>query len=72
MLRLHKEHNILINHILLIHKYYLYKSSNSENLNFIVLKNNILKVKTHKEKIAGNDSRKKCYFIKNDRLSTVQ
>ena len=36
---LHDKHNIVINHVLLIYKYDLYKSWNSESLSFIGLKN---------------------------------
>lgn len=60
---LHHEYNILINYIL-IYKYYLYKSRNSESLNFIGLKNIILKTITIEEKIAGNYLTKRSNLIK--------
>ena len=61
---LHDEHSILINHILLIYKYHSYESKNSETLNFIGLKNNILKTKKFEESMAGSDFYKMCNFIK--------
>ena len=45
------QHNIIINHILLIYKHYVYLSRNSESLNFIIgLKNCILETKILEEK----------------------
>ena len=39
------EHKLLINHILLIFKYYLYKARENKDLNFNVLKNYLTKIK---------------------------
>ena len=37
---------LLINHLLLIYKCYLYKARDSQNLSFLAFKNNIIKIKT--------------------------
>ena len=55
--------NIIINHILLIYKHYMYMSRKSESLNFIGLKNYILETKTLEEKIGQNDPNKKRNFF---------
>lgn len=39
------QHNIIINYILLIYKHDVYPARNFENLNFLGLKNRILKTK---------------------------
>ena len=40
------QHNIIIHHILLIFKHYVYLTKNSESLNFIGFNNYILETKT--------------------------
>ena len=45
------QHNMIINHVLLIYKHYVYLSRNSGSLNFVGLKNYILETKISKEKI---------------------
>ena len=44
------EHFLMINHLLLIYKCYLYKARDSQNLSFLTFKKNIIKIKTLEEK----------------------
>ena len=44
------EHFLLINRLLIIYKYYLYKTRDSQNLSFLAFKNNIIKIKTLEER----------------------
>ena len=44
------EHFLMINHLLLIYKCYLYKVRDSQNLSFLTFKKNIIKIKTLEEK----------------------
>ena len=62
------QHNIIINHILLIYKDDVYLSRNSERLNLIRLKNHILETKNLEENIAQNNLHKSATFLKNCRL----
>ena len=59
-----------INDILLVYKYHLYKSSNSESISFICLKNNNLKINISEEMLVGNVLRGRT-LIKNGRLSAI-
>ena len=58
--------NIIINHVLLICKHYVYLSKNSKSLNFVGFKtrNYILEAKILEEKIAQNDLNKKRNFLR--------
>ena len=44
------KHFLLINHLLLIYKCDLYKARDSQNLNFLAFKNNIVKIRTLEER----------------------
>ena len=44
------EHFLLINHLLLIYKCYLYKASDSQNLRFLAFNKNIIRIKTLEER----------------------
>ena len=59
MEKIQDQHNIIINHILLIYKRYVYLSRNSESLKFIDLETKILE-----EKKAQNDWQKTQLFKK--------
>ena len=54
----------IVNHILIIFKFCIYKSRNKINLNFEYLKHRITKVKNMEEKISKNDPSKKRKFSK--------
>ena len=44
------QHFLLINHLLLIYKCYLYKARDSQNNSFLAFKSNIIKIKTVEER----------------------
>ena len=44
------QHFLLINHLLLIYKCYLYKARDSQNNSFLAFKSNIIKIKTLEER----------------------
>ena len=54
----HKVNYDLINHILLIFKYYVYKTRENESLDFKVLKRNIHKIKNIEKQISLNKREK--------------
>ena len=54
------EQFLLINHLLLIYKFYLYKARDSQNLSFLAFKNNIIKIKTLEERTSDKRT-----FLKN-------
>ena len=60
------EHFLLINHLLLIYKCYLYKARDSPSFGFLAFKKNIIKVKTLEERtIEERKFFKNCQTINN-------
>ena len=53
------ENFIIINHLLLIFKYYSFKSRSNKLLSFLQLKTDIIKVKTLEEDLSSGDNNKK-------------
>ena len=54
----------IINHLLLIYKFYVYKARDSGNLNIHKLKINIRKIKNIEKEICKDDPKKKLKFVK--------
>ena len=52
------ENLIIMNHLLLIFKYYTFKSRSNKPLSFLQLKTNIIKVKTLEEDLSKGDNNK--------------
>ena len=52
------ENFIIMNHLLLIFKYYTFKSRSNKPLSFLQLKTNIIKVKTLEEDLSKGDNNK--------------
>ena len=52
------ENFIIINHLLLIFKYYILKSRSNKHLSFLQLKTDIIKVKTLEEDLSNGDNNK--------------
>ena len=60
------EHFLLINHLLLVYKCYLYKARDSQSFGFLTFKKNIIKVKTLEERtIEERKFFKNCQTINN-------
>ena len=58
------ENFIIINHLVLIFKYYIFKSRSNKHLSFLQLKTNIIKVKPLEEDFSNGDNNKsKKYLI---------
>ena len=55
---------IIINHLLLIFKYYVFKSRSNKHLSFLQLKTDIIKVKTLEEDLSNGDINKSKKFCK--------
>ena len=64
------EHFLLIHHLLLIYKCYLYKARDSQNLSFLAFKNNIIKIKTLEERANEEKTFLKKWQIINNGLSS--
>ena len=64
------EHVLLINHLLLIYKCYLYDARDSQNLSFLALKNNSIKIKTLEEETSEERKFLKKWQIINNTLSS--
>ena len=64
MEEIQEQHNIIINHILLIYKRYEYLSRNSESLDCISLKNYILQKKNLEKKQLKMIRIKRATFLK--------
>ena len=58
------ENFIIINHLLLIFKYYIFKSRSNKHLSFLQLKTDIIKVKTLEEDLNNGDSNKSFLYRK--------
>ena len=58
------ENFIIIDHLLLIFKYYIFKSRSSKHLSFLQLKTDIIKVKTLEEDLSNRDSNKSKKYSK--------
>lgn len=74
MEKIQDKNKIIINHIFLIYKPYVYPSRNHEVSKLISLKNHILETKILAEKIAWNDLHEKSKVFKSaksGRLSTT-
>ena len=54
----HLENFIIINHLLLIFKYHIFKSRSNKQLNSLQLKTNVIKVKTIEEDLSQGDNNK--------------
>ena len=52
------ENFIIINHLLLIFKYYIFKSRSNKHLNFLQLKTDIIKVKSLEEYLSNRNNNK--------------
>ena len=55
---------LIINHLLLIYKLYVYNARDSEKMSFNILKSNIVKIETFEEKLSQSNNRRKRNFIK--------
>ena len=66
----HIDHFLLINHLLMIYKCYLYKARDSQNLSFLVFKNNIIKMKTLEERTSEESKFLKKWQITSAALSS--
>ena len=64
------EHLLLINHLLLIYKCYLYKARDKQNLRLLAFKNNVIKIKTLKERTSEERKFLKKWQIINDASSS--
>ena len=64
------EHLLLINHLLLIYKCYLYKARDKQNLRLLAFKNNIIKIKTLEERTSEERKFLKKWQIINDASSS--
>ena len=63
---------IIINHLLLIFKYYIFKSRNTKHLSFLQLKTDIVKVKALEEDLSNGDNNKsKNYRKKLRKISDI-
>ena len=58
----HKENYHLINHILLIFKYYVYKTRENGSFDLKILKRNIIKIKDVEKQISLNKPKKRKHF----------
>ena len=57
------EHKILLNHMLLIFKKYLYKARQNKDLNFNILKNYLTKVRDLEANLKDNDKYNKKWSV---------
>ena len=55
---------IIINHLLLNFKYYIFMSISNKHLNFLQLKTDIIKVKTLEEEFSNGDNNKSKKYLK--------
>ena len=63
---------IIINHLLLNFKYYIFMSISNKHLNFLQLKTDIIKVKTLEEELSNGDNNKsKKYRKKWQKISDI-
>ena len=63
---------IIINHLLLIFKYYIFKSRSNKQRSFLHLKTDIIKVKTLEEDLSNGDKNKsKKYRKKSQKISNI-
>ena len=60
----HNENFLIINHLLLIFKFYIYKERENENLSLPILMKRISKIKSIEETNCGNDTSKLTKFNK--------
>ena len=68
----HSENFIIINHLLLIFKYYIFKSRSNKQLSFLQLKTDIIKVKTLEEDLSqGDNNKSKKYRKKWQKISDI-
>ena len=58
------ENFIIINHLLLIFKYYIFKSRSNKHLSFLQLKTDMIKVKTFEEDLSNGDNYKSKKYSK--------
>ena len=66
------ENFIIMNHLLLIFKYYIFKSRSNKHLSFLQLKTDIIKVKTLEEDLSNRDNNKsKKYRKKWQKISDI-
>ena len=66
------ENFIIINHLLVIFKYYIFKSRSNKHLSFLQLKTDIMKVKTLEENLSNADNNKsKRYHKKWRKISNI-
>ena len=66
------ENFIIINHLLLIFKYYIFKSRSNKHLSFLQLKTDMIKVKTFEEDLSNGDNNKsKKYSKKWQKISHI-
>ena len=57
------EHKLLINHILLIFKNYLYKARENKDFNFNILKNDFIKIRDLEANLKDNDKYNKKWAV---------
>ena len=68
----HLENFIIINPLLLIFKYYIFKSRSNKQLSFLLLKTNIIKVETLEEDLSqGDNNKSKKYSKKWQKISNI-
>ena len=68
----HSENFIIINHVLLIFKYYIFKSRSFKQLSFLQLKTHIFKVKVLEEDLSqGDNNKNKKYCKKWQKISDI-
>ena len=53
-----KQHSVLINHLILIFKFYIYSGRNTKQLNFDILKKKIKKIKELEKELTGSNKLK--------------
>ena len=67
-----QENCVIINHLLLIFKFNVYKSRHLKTLNFLRLKSDIINIRQIEENLCRNDIRKqRKYFKKRGKLKSV-
>ena len=62
------EHELLLNHTLLIFKNYLYKTKDNKNLNFNILKNCLTKIRDLEANLKDNNTSNKKWTIISEML----
>ena len=65
------ENFIITNHLLLIFKYYIFKSRSNKHLSFLQLKTDIINLKTLEEDLSNGDNKSKKYRKKWQKISDI-